>query len=67
MRHRSDSPSDLIDVGAHQLTDVGNLVHERDARRQNRVRRVPSLNSALAVSIVMIGAPVRVNGPTVPS
>ncbi len=43
---RADAPvgadrlAHVIDVGADQLADVGDLVHERDARRENRVRRV---------------------------
>ena len=60
-RSDADRPPHLIDVGADQLADVRDLVHERDARRQHRVRRVLA-SSALAQSITMIGAPVRVNG-----
>ena len=37
---RADRLAHLIDVGADPLADVRNLVHERNARRQNRIRRV---------------------------
>ena len=39
-RSDADRLAHVIDVGADQLADVRDLVHERDARRQNRVRRV---------------------------
>ena len=36
----ADGPAHLIDVGANQLAHVRHLVHERDARGENRVRGV---------------------------
>ena len=39
-RSGADRLAHLIDVGAERFADVRNLVHERDARGENRVRRV---------------------------
>ena len=36
----SDRLAHVVDVGADELADVRNLVHERDAGRENRVRGV---------------------------
>ena len=59
---RADRAANFVDVRADRLAHVGDLVHERDARGQHRVRAHTSASSALAQSIIMIGAPVRVNG-----
>ena len=60
-RSEADGLAHLIDVGADRLAHVRDFVHERDARGEHGVRGVLA-SSALAQSISMIGAPVRVNG-----
>ena len=45
----SDRLAHLIDVGAEHLAHVRDLVHERDARRQNGIRRVLAQLRARAV------------------
>src|SRR5207249_11397811 len=39
-RVRSDASAHFLDIRAEALGEVGELVHERDARRKHRVRRV---------------------------
>ena len=36
----TDSLADVLDVGAELVGEIGELVHERDPRREHRVRRV---------------------------
>ena len=48
-RSDADRPAHLVDVGADHLADVRDLVHERDARGEHRVRRVLAQLGAGAV------------------
>jgi len=50
----------VADVGADLVAEVGDLVHERDARGEHRVRGV--LVSSAEAGPSVTGCPVRTNG-----